>query len=111
MHGLYAQFYDKQGVALSAILKKVRTFGKATANIEHEAMFLPGLGILISDGVPCNGGIIFTDESKLAGGADVGVFCKDLVLQHHFRLKCDCNVFRTKIFAILKAIDAHFRLR
>ena len=35
-----------------------------------------------------------------------GVFCGELSLELHFRLNDDCSMFQSKIFAILKAIEA-----
>ena len=48
---------------------------------------------------------IFTDGSRLGGGTIVVVFCRELSLELHFRLKNDCSVLQAEIFAILKAIE------
>ena len=84
--------------------------GKTTDYIVFEAMFLPGLRMLIPQRAQWNGGVlqgqrfisIFTDGSKLGAG----VFCRELRLELPFQLDDDCSMFQAKIFAILKAIEA-----
>ena len=44
--------------------------------------------------------------SKLGGGTDAEVFCRELGPELHFRLNDDCSMFQAEIFAILKAIKA-----
>ena len=86
--------------------------GKTTDYIVFEAMFLPGLRMLIPQRAQWNGGVlqgqrfisIFTDGSKLGAG----VFCRELGLELHFRLNDVCSVFQAKILAIFKAIEAGF---
>ena len=78
-----------------------------------EAIFLPGLRILVPERAQWNGGVlqgqrvipIFTDGCKLRGGTDAGVFCWKLGRELHFRVNDDCSVFQAEIFAILKSID------
>ena len=43
--------------------------------------------------------VAYTDGSKLGEGTIVEVFCRELSLELHFRLKDDCSMFQVKIEA------------
>ena len=65
-----------------------------------DALFLPGLMILIPDRALWNGEAlqrqegIYTDGSNLSRGISARIFCRELCLELHFRLKeDDCSVF------------------
>ena len=49
---------------------------------------------------------IFTDGSKLCVSTGAGIFCSELDLELHFKLKDDWSVFLAEIFAIFKAFEA-----
>ena len=77
---------------------------KTTDYIVPEAMFLPGLRILIPYRAQWNCGLIqeqegisiYTDGTEIGGGTGAGVFCRELGLELHFRLKDDVACFRQR---------------